>query len=112
MCAGVQRPRAAHCNVGTTVYWGRAMNVVLWLLAGAAVGWLGYSAFHLNLARGLVVSAIIGVGGAFFGGHVIAPLVASSDVAGAFNLLSLVVASASAMLCLSASDMFYERFGM
>jgi uncharacterized membrane protein YeaQ/YmgE (transglycosylase-associated protein family) len=88
------------------------MNVVLWLLAGAAIGWFGHSALHLNGARGLIVSAIIGVGGAFFGGHVLAPMFGSSEVAGAFSLLALFVASATALSCAFLSDMLYERFGM
>lgn len=88
------------------------MNVVLWLLAGAAIGWISYSALHLNGGRGLIVSAIIGVGGAFFGGHVLAPMFGSSEAAGAFSLFALVVASATALSCSFLSDMLYERFGL
>lgn len=88
------------------------MNVVLWLLAGAIVGWIGHSAFHLNGGRGVVVSAVIGVGGAFFGGHILAPLFAPSASAGGFDPLSLLVASVTALCCLSLGDMLYERFGM
>ena len=87
------------------------MNVVLWLLAGAAIGWISHSALHLNGARGLIVSAIIGVGGAFFGGHVLAPMF-GSEVAGGFSLLALFVASITALSCAFLSDMLYERFGL
>ena len=88
------------------------MNVVVWLLAGAAIGWIGYSVLHLNGGRGLIVSAIIGVGGAFFGGHILAPLFGSSEVAGAFSLFALFVASATALSCAFLGDMLYERFGL
>ena len=88
------------------------MNVVLWLLAGAGIGWFGYSALHLNGARGLIVSAVIGGGGAFFGGHVLAPIFGPSEVAGAFSMLALLVASVTALSCAYLSDMLYERFGM
>ena len=88
------------------------MNVVLWLLAGAAIGWIGYSALHLNGGRGLFVSAIIGVGGAFFGGHVLAPMLGSPEVAGGFSLLALIVASVTALSCAFLGDILYERFGM
>ena len=88
------------------------MNVVLWLLAGAAIGWISHSVLNLNGARGLIVSAIIGVGGAFFGGHVLAPMFGSSEVAGGFSLLALLVASTTALACAFLGDMLYERFGM
>ena len=87
------------------------MNVFLWLLAGAAIGWISHSALHLNGARGIVVSAIIGVGGAFFGGQVLAPMF-GSDAAAGFSMLALFVASVSALSCAFLSDMFYERFGV
>ena len=88
------------------------MNVVLWALAGAGIGWISYSALHLNGARGLVVSAIIGVGGAFIGGHVLTPMFEPSDVASGSSVLALLVASVSALSCAFLSDMLYERFGM
>ena len=88
------------------------MNVFLWFLAGAAIGWISHSALHLNGARGIVVSAVIGAGGAFLGGQVLAPLFGPSDAAGGFSLLALFVASVSALTCAFLSDMFYERFGV
>ena len=87
------------------------MNVVMWLLTGAAVGWVACSALHLNVARGLVVSAVIGVLGAYFGGHMLAPAVGGSlDEAGGFNPLALLMAAVSAIACLKVADMVYERF--
>ena len=88
------------------------MNVVLWLLVGGAVGWLACSALHVNAARGLVVSAIIGVVGAFFGGHIVAPIFQNAAVVpGDFSPFALLIAAATAMGCVVISDMFYEHFG-
>ena len=88
------------------------MNVMIWMMAGGLVGWLACTALHLNVARGLAVSAIIGIGGAFFGGHVLAPLFgATIPEAGAFSPFALLVAAATAAGCLTISDMMYERFG-
>lgn len=87
------------------------MNVVIWMVAGGAVGWVACTALHLNTHRGLVVSIIIGVAGAFFGGHVLAPMFSTVPDAGALNIFALVVASATAICCVKISDMAYERFG-
>ena len=89
------------------------MNVILWMLAGGVVGWIACSALHVNAARGLVVSAIIGVAGGLLGGHVLAPIFgAAAGEAGDFSPFALVVAVATAVACASLSDMMYERFGV
>ena len=88
------------------------MNVMIWMVAGGVVGWVACTAMHLNAARGLVVSAVIGVVGAFFGGHVLAPIFgAAVSETGAFSPFALIVAGATAIACLTISDMMYERFG-
>lgn len=88
------------------------MNVVLWLLAGAAVGWIACSAMNMNVHRGLIISAIIGVAGAFFGGHVLSPIFGTIEEAGGFNPMALLMAVVGAIACVTVSDMMYERFGV
>ena len=89
------------------------MNVVIWMVAGGVVGWLACTLLHLNASRGLVVSAIIGILGAFFGGHVLAPIFgAAVGEPGVFSPFALLVAAATAAGCLTVSDMMYERFGL
>ena len=88
------------------------MNIMIWIVAGAAAGWIACRMLHLNLTRGVVLSAIIGAAGAVVGGHLLAPIfgatVAETD---AFSPFALIVAIATAAGCLSISDMMYERFG-
>lgn len=88
------------------------MNVILWILAGGIVGWVGCSALHVNASRGLVLSAIIGAVGAFFGGNVLAPIFGMLAVRGDFSPFALLIAFTSAVVCLSISDMMYERLGV
>jgi uncharacterized membrane protein YeaQ/YmgE (transglycosylase-associated protein family) len=88
------------------------MNVVIWIVAGGVVGWIASTALHLNVSRGLVASATIGIIAAFFGGHVLAPIFgATVGETGAFSPFALLVAAATAAGCLTISDMMYERFG-
>jgi uncharacterized membrane protein YeaQ/YmgE (transglycosylase-associated protein family) len=87
------------------------MNLLIWLLAGAAIGWIACSVLNLNAARGLVVSAIIGSIGAYFGGRILAPVfVNGADEAGGFSLLALLIASASAYVVIRIADLLYRRF--
>jgi uncharacterized membrane protein YeaQ/YmgE (transglycosylase-associated protein family) len=87
------------------------MNILIWLLAGGAVGWIACSVLNLNAARGLMVSAIIGVLAAFVGGYLLAPAFGVGvDETGGFSAFALLVASASAIAALTIADMLYERF--
>ena len=88
------------------------MNVILWLLAGGIVGWIACSGMNMNKSRGLIISAIIGVAGGFFGGHILAPMVGTIHEAGAFNPVALLMAIVGAIACVTISDMMHKRFGM
>lgn len=87
------------------------MNVVLWLIAGGAISAAASSALHLNLARGLIVSAVIGALAAFVGGHVLTAMFGGEVLPyGEFNPFALVVAGVTALVALKVADMVYERF--
>lgn len=88
------------------------MNVFLWIVAGALVGFTAFAALNLNLRRGLILSIAIGMIAAFIGGHMLAPLFgATVGEAGEFNPFALLVAAASALACLAISDMTSKRVG-
>jgi uncharacterized membrane protein YeaQ/YmgE (transglycosylase-associated protein family) len=89
------------------------MNIVMWILAGGVIGWMGYKYMHANEERGVMVSIIIGMVGGFFGGNIVAPFIGdviSNPVS--FSPFSLFVSVASAMGCLTISNMVYKRFGV
>ena len=87
------------------------MNIMIWVLAGAAAGWVGYSYMKLNEDRGMIVSIIIGAVGGFFGGKVLAPMFgAVIDASNSFSLFSLVVALAAAAGCLAIGNLLSNRY--
>ena len=89
------------------------MNIAAWILAGAAVGWIGFSYLKFNAKSGLFVSIVIGTSGGFLGGAFLAPLLGTIAVnPGDFNPLSLFTAFASALGCLTVVDMIHKRFGV
>ena len=89
------------------------MNVLLWMAAGGLVGLVSLVALNLNLSRGVIACMTIGMIAAFFGGHMLAPLLGGPmEQTGEFNPFALLVATASALGCLTISDMAAKRFGL
>lgn len=89
------------------------MNIMLWILAGGVLGWVGYAYMDANRSRGKIVSIIIGVVGGFFGGNVLAPMLgAVVSAQSEFNPFSLVVAAASAAACLAIGNLLSNRYGV
>ena len=87
------------------------MNIAMWILAGGVLGWVGIAYLKLNEQRGTVISIIIGMFGAFFGGNVLAPMLgAVTDTPNDFSLFALTIALASATAFLTISDLLSRRF--
>jgi uncharacterized membrane protein YeaQ/YmgE (transglycosylase-associated protein family) len=85
----------------------------MWMLAGAMVGWIGFSYLRFNEERGLVVSAIIGAAGGLLGGKLIEPMFMDPQVvAGAFSTSGLVFAALVAAGVLAAGNLIYNRWGV
>lgn len=89
------------------------MNIAMWILAGGVLGWIGFAYFKANEQRGGIISVIIGMCGAFFGGDVLAPMLgAITDAPNDFSPFSMVMALASATAWLGISDLLSRRFGV
>jgi uncharacterized membrane protein YeaQ/YmgE (transglycosylase-associated protein family) len=72
------------------------VNVIIWLLAGAAAGSIASSILHFNVARAVIVAMILGIVGAVFGGEAIAPQFGGSIGApGVVTPFGVLVASIS-----------------
>ena len=89
------------------------MNIVLWILAGGALGWGAFTLLHINEERGTIASIIIGAVGGVIGGQVLAPMMSSAPiVSGNFNIQALFIAVISASACLAIGNMIERRFGV
>jgi uncharacterized membrane protein YeaQ/YmgE (transglycosylase-associated protein family) len=92
---------------------GKAMNIVMWVMAGGALGWIGYSHFGYNEDRGMKTSVLIGSAGGFIGGKLIAPLFLTAAAASAdFSVAALFVAAVVAGAFLFASSAVHDRWGV
>ena len=50
------------------------MNLIVWLVVGAAVGWLASLLVHGGGTQGTVFDIVVGLVGAFLGGWFLAPV--------------------------------------
>lgn len=88
------------------------MNVAIWLMAGAAAAWFGYSRLKFNAKLGFSMSIVIGAAGGVLGGAWLAPVLRSVTIQpDHFDPLAFVAAAATGMACAIVSDMLRKRFG-
>ncbi len=66
------------------------MNLLLWIIFGALVGWIASLVMGTDAQQGLVLNIVVGVIGAFLGGTIM-NFFGASSVTG-FNLYSFIVA--------------------
>ena len=89
------------------------MNIVMWMLAGGILGWVGYTFLGFNEKRGMLVSIIIGALGGVLGGKLIAPMfTAAAAVPGDFSASTLAFAVAVAATFLFVGNLVHNRWGV
>ena len=89
------------------------MNIALWVLAGAALGWVGITYLRYNEQRGMALSMIIGIAGGFLGGKFIAPMfLEAAKVPAEFSMAALFFAFAAAAGFLAAANFVSNRYGL
>ena len=87
------------------------MDIIIWIIAGGAVGWASLALLGLNEYRSTLACVAIGAAGGWLGGNVIAPMLASATAAATgFNFFSLFVATLSAAACMALGNLLYKRF--
>jgi uncharacterized membrane protein YeaQ/YmgE (transglycosylase-associated protein family) len=83
------------------------MNIVIWLIAGAVVGYVASLIMKTNGQQGLVLDIIVGVVGAFVAGYFLTPLFGISTInQNNFSIPALLVSLMGAVLLLAAVRVF------
>jgi uncharacterized membrane protein YeaQ/YmgE (transglycosylase-associated protein family) len=67
------------------------MNLIIYLIAGAIVGYVASRIMHTNSQQGLLLDIVVGVVGAFLAGYFISPLVGVGTINDAVTLPTLLV---------------------
>jgi uncharacterized membrane protein YeaQ/YmgE (transglycosylase-associated protein family) len=78
------------------------MNYLVWIIAGAVIGWIASVIMHTNSRQGLLLDIIVGIGGAFIAGLVLTPLLHIGTInQNNFSLPALLVSLGGAIILLA-----------
>jgi uncharacterized membrane protein YeaQ/YmgE (transglycosylase-associated protein family) len=67
------------------------MNLIIYLIAGAIVGYIASRIMRTNSQQGLLLDIVVGVVGAFLAGYFITPLVGVGTINDAITLPTMLV---------------------
>ena len=74
------------------------INLILWLLFGALIGWLASMVMRTDAQQGAILNIVVGIIGALIGGFLFG---ASTINSNAFDLTSLLVSFVGAVILLA-----------
>lgn len=85
------------------------MNILIYLIAAAIVGWVASEIMHDRAS--LLINIVVGIVGAFVAGYLISPLVGVPpiSVGGAFNLATMLVSLAGAIIVIWVVHLLRRR---
>jgi uncharacterized membrane protein YeaQ/YmgE (transglycosylase-associated protein family) len=82
---------------------GRTMiNLIIWLVAGAAIGWIASRVMHTDAQQGAILNIVVGVIGAMIGGIVFGLSTINQNV---FNVNALLVSLVGAVVLLAVVNL-------
>jgi uncharacterized membrane protein YeaQ/YmgE (transglycosylase-associated protein family) len=79
----------------------KMINFLIWIIAGALIGWVASLIMRTNSRQGLIADIIVGIVGAFVAGYFLSPLFNVSTInEGNFSLPALLVSLGGAVILL------------
>ncbi len=85
------------------------MNLIIYLIAGAVVGYIASRIMHTNSQQGLLLDIVVGVVGAFLAGLIISPLLGIGTINDAITFPTLLVSLLGAVVLLWIYKMVARR---
>jgi uncharacterized membrane protein YeaQ/YmgE (transglycosylase-associated protein family) len=76
------------------------MNLIIYLIAGAIVGYIASRIMRTNSQQGLLLDIVVGVIGAFIAGYFISPLLNIGTINDAITLPTMLVTLLGAVILL------------
>ena len=78
------------------------MNFIIWLIAGAVVGWVASSIMGTNRRQGLLLDIVVGIVGAFVAGYFLSPYFGVATINQSdFSMPSLLLSLGGAVILLA-----------
>lgn len=85
----------------------KMINFIIWIIAGAVIGWLASLIMRTNQRQGLIADIIVGIVGAFLAGYFLSPLFNVGTInEGDFSIPALLVSLGGAIILLIISKLF------
>jgi uncharacterized membrane protein YeaQ/YmgE (transglycosylase-associated protein family) len=85
------------------------MNIIIYLIAGAIVGYVASRIMHTNSQQGLLMDIVVGVVGAFLAGYFISPLLHVGTINQAITFPTLLVTLLGSVVLLAIYKMIARR---
>lgn len=86
------------------------MNFIIWIIAGAVIGWIASSIMGTNSRQGLLLDIVVGIVGAFIAGVVLTPLFGIGTInQNDFSLPALLVSLVGAIILLAVVRLLRRR---
>ncbi len=76
------------------------MNLIIYLIAGAIVGYVASRIMGTNSRQGLLLDIVVGVAGAFIAGYLLTPIFGIGTINDAITLPTMLMSLAGAVLLL------------
>jgi uncharacterized membrane protein YeaQ/YmgE (transglycosylase-associated protein family) len=86
-----------------------AMNLIIYLIAGAIVGYVASRIMRTNSQQGLLLDIVVGVVGAFLAGYFISPLLGVGTINDAITIPTLLVTLLGSVVLLAIVRLFTGR---
>ena len=77
------------------------MNIIIYLIAGAIVGYVASRIMNTNSQQGLLLDIVVGVVGSFLAGYFISPLLGVGTINDGITLPTLLVSLLGAVVLLA-----------
>jgi len=78
------------------------INLIVWLVAGAVIGWIASMVMHTNAQQGTILNIVVGVVGALVAGLLLNQPTINQNV---FNLNALVISLIGAIVLLAVVNL-------
>jgi len=83
------------------------MNFIIWLIAGAVIGWVASVLMRTNSQQGLLLDIVVGIVGAFFAGYLLSPFFGVGTINQRdFSMPALLVSLGGAIILLAVVNLF------
>jgi uncharacterized membrane protein YeaQ/YmgE (transglycosylase-associated protein family) len=85
------------------------MNIIIYLIAGAIVGYIASRIMHTSGQQGLLLDIVVGVIGAFLAGYFISPLLGVGTINDAITIPTMLVTLLGSVLLLAIVKLLRRR---